>query len=147
MCSGRLGSSTGVVSMADIAKTDTTNAQLMIVDGTFGYIITDTTISRITDDGFVNKPETVTSQDSYFLVNYNNSNYVGISDVGDGTSWDATQDFAAGGYSDNTLAIISDHRDVFAFGEKTWQWLRTGRRRKTTAGCQKSRIEKGAGHH
>jgi hypothetical protein len=115
LCTGTLETSSGYVSMAD------NGAQMMIVDGDFGYTVVSTTVTRITDSGFVSSPETVTSQDSYFLVTWRNSNYVAISDVGDGTSWDATQEFSAQGYSDNVLSVISDHRDLFALGESTFE--------------------------
>ena len=119
LCSGSLESLSGSVSMASIAATDTTSAQLMIVDGVSGYIVVDTTLTKITDATFFSNPKTVTSQDSYFIYSYFNSGWCYISSVGDGTVWDANDRFVAGGYPDNVLAVISDHRDVYALGEKT----------------------------
>ena len=113
LCTGTLDTFTGKVSMAD------NDAQMMIVDGFDGYTVVSLIVTKITDDGFVGNPETVTSQDTYFLVTYRDSDYVAISDTADGTSWDATQEFTAQGSSDNVLAVISDHRDVFALGEDT----------------------------
>ena len=110
LCTGTLETSSGSVSMAD------NGAQMMIVDGTSGYTVVGATVSKITDVDFVNNPTVVTSQDSYFLVAWNGSNYFAISDTGDGTSWDGTQEVPAGGYSDNVISVISDHRDLFALG-------------------------------
>ena len=112
-CTPVLETNSGTVSMA------TNGPQLMIVDGVSGYIVTGTTVTKITDEGFVHYPQTVTSQDTYFLVTYENSDYVAISDPTDGTSWDSTQEFTAQGSPDNILSVISDHRDVFALGEET----------------------------
>ena len=113
LCTGTLETTTGKVSIDD------NDDQMMIVDGLYGYTVVGTTVTRITDDGFVNNPETVTSQDAYFLVTWKNSDYVAISDPGDGTLWDATQEFTAQGSSDNVISVISDHRDVFALGQDT----------------------------
>jgi hypothetical protein len=121
LCTGTLETASGYVSMASIAATDTTRAQLMIVDGLSGYVVISTTVTKITDDSFQSFPETVTSQDSYFIVSLRNSGWCYISDVGDGTSWNDTINITAGGYSDNVLAIISDHRDLFLIGEKTFE--------------------------
>ena len=113
LCTGVLETFTGTVSMDD------NDVQMMIVDGSYGYTVIGATVTKITDTGFVNNPETVTSQDTYFLVTWRGSDYVAISDPADGTSWDTTQEFTAQGSSDNVLSIISDHRDVFALGEDT----------------------------
>jgi hypothetical protein len=121
LCTGNLLTSVNTVSMAAIAT------QLMIVDGTFGYIVTGTTITRITDDGFVLYPTTVTSQDGYFLVTSQASGRVYISDLNNGLSWDDTVYFNAEGSPDNTLAVFSDHRDVYTFGEETFEvWYNSG---------------------
>jgi len=113
LCTGTLDTFAGTVSMDD------NDVQMMIVDGLYGYTVAGLVVTKITDDGFVENPETVTSQDTYFLVSWRNSDYVAISDPADGTSWDATQEFTAQGSSDNVLSVISDHRDVFALGEDT----------------------------
>ena len=115
LCSGTLDSSVGTVSI------DNNGVQMMIVDGVTGYIVTSTTVSKITDDGFPANPKTVTSQDTYFLVTYGGNDWVAISDPADGTSWDTTQEFTAQGSPDHILAVFSDHRDVFALGEETFE--------------------------
>ena len=113
LCTGSLSTSSGYVSM------DSNGVQLMIVDGNSGYTVVGTTLTRITDTGFVANPTTVTSQDTYFLVTWKGSDYIAISDPGDGTSWDATQEFSAQGYDDKVIATQSDHRDLYALGART----------------------------
>ena len=108
-----LDTSDGPVSMAD------NGVQLMIVDGMSGYIIEGIISTKITDGSFPANPETVTYQDSYFIVSIHDSNYCYISDTADGTAWDSTQNIAAGGYSDNVIAIISDNKNLYLMGNKT----------------------------
>jgi len=117
--STKLDTSSGPVSM------DSNTTQVMIVDGEQGYIVTDSagtpTLTQITDPGMGELPTTVTYQDGYFLVSINGSGRVYISDSLDGTSWDSTMYFNAEGYPDNTLAVLSDHRDLIAFGTNTME--------------------------
>jgi len=120
-CTGTLNTSSGKVSM------ETNGTQVMIVDGMDGYIVTETTVAEITDDGFFSFPETVTYQDGYFIVSFRDSGRGQVSDLNDGTSWDATMYFNAEGDPDNTLAILSDHRDAIMFGTDTMSpWYNSG---------------------
>lgn len=118
LCTGTLGTSSGTVSM------DSNKTQVMIVDGSSGYIVTGTTVTQITDEGFCKDssdntyaPKTVTYQDGYFIVSARDTNIQFYSALDDGTSWDSTENFTAEAYPDNTVAVFSDHRDVFVFGE------------------------------
>jgi len=98
----------------------------MIVDGKFGYIAKNNILTKITDEGFFKNPTTVTYQDGYFIVTFSGSGRAQVSDLNDGTSWDATMYFNAEGYPDNTLAVFSDHRDAIMFGEDTLEfWMTT----------------------
>ena len=118
-CTGTLHTSSGKVSM------DTNGTQVMVVDGTYGYIITGA-VTRITDGGFFTKPTTVTYQDGYFIVSFMDSGRGQVSDLNDGSSWDATMYFNAEGSPDDTLAILSDHRDAIMFGTDTMEtWMTT----------------------
>ena len=120
-CDGVLSTTTGSVSM------DHNPTQLMIVDGEYGYIVTGAVVTKITDVDFPDNPTTVTYQDGYFLVSVEYSGLVYISDLSDGTSWDGTMSFNAEGYPDNVLAVLSDHRDLIAFGEETIEvWYNSG---------------------
>jgi len=120
-CTGSLGTSSGRVSM------DTNGTQLMIVDGVKGYILAGVTVTQITDDAFPPNPTTVTYQDGYFIVSVFGSGRGYISDLNDGTSWDGTMYFNAEADPDNTLALLSDHRDLIMFGSDTLEfWYNSG---------------------
>jgi len=120
-CDGTLLTVSGHVSL------DTNGTQLMIVDGAYGYIVTGTAVVTITDDGFPPSPISVTFQDGYFIVTRHGSGRVNISDDSDGTSWDGTMYFNAEGSPDSSIAVISDHRDLFVFGEETSEtWYNSG---------------------
>jgi hypothetical protein len=119
VCTGTLETVSGVVSI------DHNTTQVMIVDGVFGYIVTETTVTKITDEGFCKDssdntytPKMVTYQDGYFIVSAEGTNIQFYSTLDDGTSWDSTENFTAEAYPDNTVAVFSDHRDVFVFGGK-----------------------------
>ena len=120
-CTGTLETNSGKVSL------DTNGSQLMIVDGENGYIVEGTTVTKITDEGFFPNPTTVTYQDGYFIVSFSGSGRGQVSDLRDGSSWDATMYFNAEGDPDNTLAILSDHRDLIMFGTGTMEtWYNSG---------------------
>ena len=119
LCTGNLSSGSGAVSIASSAS------EVMIVDGTKGYIISETTLAEITDDAFPDAATTVTYQDGYFLVSAGSRIY--ISDLLDGTSWDGTMYFNAEGQADNTLAVESFHRDIIPFGTESLEfWYNSG---------------------
>ena len=113
LCSGILDTFVGTVSMA------TSGPQLMIVDERYGYIVTGTTVSKITDADFQPNPETVTYQDSYFIVSIRNSDWSYISDPADGLLWDSTQRITGGGYSDKVVAVISSNKNIYVMGDST----------------------------
>ena len=115
-CSGELATSSGYVWM------EANNAdELMLVDGSFGYTIDGLTITRITDTDFPLRPTSVAFQDGYFIVTYEESGRIYISDLNDGTSWDGTAYGNAEARPDDSLAVISDHDTLIVFGEKTKQ--------------------------
>ncbi|GAF79570.1 unnamed protein product, partial [marine sediment metagenome] len=117
--------SSGSISMAD------NGTQLMVVDGRFGYIITQATstptLTIIVDGDFPLNPTTVTYQDGYFIVTYSGSGRVYISDLNDGTNWDGTMYFNAEAKPDDSLALISNHRILSIFGSDTIEsWYNSG---------------------
>jgi hypothetical protein len=120
-CTGTLGTSSGSVSMAD------NGGELMIVDGTNGYIVEATTVTQITDEGFFSNPTTVTYQDGYFICTFSGSGRIQIGDLNDGTSWDATMYFNAEAKPDDSLAVLSNRRILSVFGSKTKEsWYNSG---------------------
>ena len=84
---GTLGSSEGAVAM------DANVNQIMIVDGTSGYIYNLTTeaFTTITDADFTayEGPVSVVQIDGYFFVSFEAQNVIFQSDLNDGLSWDA----------------------------------------------------------
>jgi len=97
-------------------------SQTMIVDGTSGYIVTRSgttpTLTKITDADFVS-PSSLTLQDSYFIVSKKDSFYYQISELNDGLVWNAVDLGTAEGNSDNIYKVISDHRQLFLFKNKS----------------------------
>ncbi len=113
---GTINTSTGRVGMA---VNRATVQELIIVDGTDGWIY-DTTngLVKIADADFVTA-DTVTFQDGYFIVNKAGTSQFFISALDDGTSWSATDFADAEGDPDEVVAVFSDHRELWVFGEET----------------------------
>jgi hypothetical protein len=107
---------------------DENGSQLMIVDGTYGYIFTYTTnvFAQITDGDFPT-PGTLTFIDGYFIVNKVNTQQFYISALYDGSSW-APLDFASAESSpDNLLRVLNVVGYLWLFGTKTAEsWSNTG---------------------
>jgi hypothetical protein len=96
--------------------------QVMITDGTAGYIVTRSgltpTVTKVTDTDMVT-PSFLTMQDNYFIIGQKDSFNFQISAISDGTSWTATDLGTAEGNPDNITAGISDHRQLILFGPKS----------------------------
>jgi hypothetical protein len=96
--------------------------QTMITDGSTGYIVTKVgttpTLTKIVDPDFVS-PSSLTLQDSYFIVSKKNSFYYQISELNNGLEWNAVDLGTAEGNSDDIFCIISDHRQLFLFKNKS----------------------------
>lgn len=120
---GLLISSSGMVSLAS------NGTQILIVDGTAGYIITvaTNTLVTISDIDFPNGVSQADYTDGYFLVTGNGTQQFYISDLLDGSSWNGTDFASAEGSPDNTVGLIVDHREVWLFGSNSAEiWVNTG---------------------
>lgn len=120
---GNIATSTGSVSMSD------NGSQVMIVDGTYGYIVTvsDGTLAVITASAFPSNPVTVTFFDSFFIVNQGNTQQWWVSGSDDGTSWDGTYFASKEGGSDLLVGLIQVDRQLWLFGENTTEiWYDAG---------------------
>ena len=120
---GTLNTSTGVVSMADNLT------QLMLVDGTDGYIVTLSSgaFAVISDGDFPANPVRVDFIDSYFIVNNSGTQDFYISSLADGSTWDALDTAAKEGFPDDIVSLIADHRELWLFGERSTEvWANTG---------------------
>lgn len=120
---GTLGTNYGRVSMAD------NGLQLMIVDGTAGFILTLATnvFAQIVDVDFPNGAPVVTFMDGYFVVPRVNTGQFYISDLLDGSTWDPLDFGNAEGSPDNVAACMANGRDLWLFGTDTTEvWWDSG---------------------
>lgn len=125
---GTLNTSTGLVSMA---SNGVFGEQLIIVDGTDGYIYNSGTLAFaiISDAQFPASPTKVTYMDSFFIVLNDGSGQFNISLSNDGTSWDALDFANAERKPDDILSIETLGRDIYFIGENTTEvWTNTGGR-------------------
>lgn len=103
--------------------------QLMVISEGTGYIRTlaSNAFVKITDADFPSSPTFVVFLDSYFVVNDSGSDQFYISTLEDGTSWAALDFASAEGDPDDIVSMISDHRELWLFGEKTTEvWYNSG---------------------
>lgn len=118
---GALNTSVNPVKMAD------NGFQLMIIDGTYGYIFTyaTNTFQQITNPNFPTCNALI-YQDSYFIVNETGTNRFHISAPLDGLEWDL--DYAsAEGCADNITNIINNNREIWLFGPQSYEvWYNSG---------------------
>lgn len=110
---GTLNTNAGPVSMAD------NGIEIMLVDGEFGYVVNleDNAFSEITDEDFPGA-DVVVFQDGYFIFNISGTGKFGITNL-NSTEIDALDFTVSDGNPDKVLSIISDHRDLYVFNEKT----------------------------
>lgn len=114
-----IGSTSGVIltSSGRVSISDNGN-QVMIVDGTAGYIynIGAASFFKIADADFPNGATTVTFLNGYFIVNKPNTGQFWWSALYDGTSWDGLNFATAEANPDNLVAVTADHGVLFLWG-------------------------------
>jgi hypothetical protein len=98
-------------------------SQIIIVDGTDGYIFTPATqaFAEITDADFPGA-NTVTFMNGYFIVQKPSSGRFYISGLYDGTTWDALDFATAESDPDNLVRVIAINGQLGLFGEKTTEF-------------------------
>jgi len=122
---GTISTTTGEVGMTSNGQ------QVLIVDGVSGWIITvaTSTLAVIADPDFPHGVKRCTYQDGYFIVSGmsgSQSFYINQTAY-DGAAWDALDYSSAEGSPDNTIGLISDHRELWLFGELSAEiWVSTG---------------------
>lgn len=122
---GTIGTSAGEVGLASNGQ------QVLIVDGSAAYLISTSTstLSTITDADFPNGVRRCTYQDGYFIVSSKDGSpsfWINTTAY-DGAAWDALDFASAEGAPDNTIGIISDHRELWLFGDQSAEvWVNTG---------------------
>lgn len=120
---GTIGTSTGEVGLA------TNGTEIILVDGAKGYIVNSSSVTEITDADFPDGVTRATYQDGYFLVSgkSGSQSFWWSETAGSGSSWDGLDFASAEGSPDNTIAILSDHRELWLFGSETGEiWTNTG---------------------
>lgn len=120
---GFIGTVSGPVSIAS------NGAQILIVDGTGGWIITTATgaFTSIVSAGFPTGVTRATYQDQYFIVTGNGTQKFYISKLADGLTWNALDFASAEGAPDVLVNCIAVHRELWLFGDTTVEiWLNTG---------------------
>lgn len=119
---GSLQPVTGRVDMVDNGD------QMLIVDGSYGYIYTfaTTTLTQIVDADFV-PGDTCDFINGFFLVQRSDSAEVGISDLYDGLTWNALDFFTSESDPDNLVRVKVNNGVVCLFGTKTIEfWGESG---------------------
>lgn len=105
---GSIPSGSGPVTMAD------NGAALAVCDGAQLYTL---------EDGTVNNPtaaSSVTYQDQVFIVSMPDSGEIRHSSlIGEGVEFDPLTSGSAEGHPDNVVRVLSDHRELWAFGTET----------------------------
>ena len=120
---GTIGTTSGRVYMAD------NSSQLMIVDGSLGYIYNFNTgvFTQIVSAGFPANVRAVTMLDDYFIVNINNSQRFYISAIADGLTWNALDFASASSNPDDIVIPVSDNSNLYLFGSSSTEfWNNTG---------------------
>jgi len=114
---GTLSTSTGPVSMQDngIASAGVGGNQLIIVDGTSGYIYNVSTLAfvTITDPDFPTNPTTVAYLDGYFIVSKSGSMTFHVSDLYNGLSWNALATANIVGSPDPIQAVVAANQQLW----------------------------------
>lgn len=115
---GTLLTSTGRVSLAH------NGTQVMIVDGTTGYIYNTSTavFAQITDGDFPANPVTVTFLTGRFIVNLFNSSRFYVSALYDGLAWDALDFANAESSPDPIIAVWSSNGQLILLGTLTSEY-------------------------
>lgn len=119
---GSLATTTGVVDMAY------GNTQLVIVDGTHGYVLTLSTdvFTEIVSTSFYGS-DRVGFLDGYFIFNRPDTGQFYISAIDDATSLDALDFATAEGSPDDLISLVVDHRELWLFGDVTTEiWYNSG---------------------
>lgn len=120
---GTLGTTTGRVSLAH------NGTQVLVVDGTSGYIYnTSTTVfSTIVDANFPPSPQTCTYNDSYFIVNRGTTGRFYVSAQNDGLTWTPATFSTADSNPDDLIHAVADGGELILWGPVTTEyWADTG---------------------
>lgn len=114
---------TSLVSMSDNGALPSGGGQLCIVNSANGYIYSTTGgFQLITDPNFF-PADVVTFFDSYFVFNKRGTNQFFLSNLLDGTTYQATNIASADGQAGNLVSIVNQQNNLLLFGQthmETW---------------------------
>lgn len=119
---------TGAIFPAGLVTMATNGTQIaLVVSPSYGYVITGTSCSPITDPDFPGATS-VTYIDGYFVfTGPTGTGRFFISSLGDGNNYDALEFATAEGDPDPAIRAFADHRELLIFGTKTIEvWQDTG---------------------
>lgn len=116
----------GEISIAGRVSAATNGIDLVFVDGVSGYSYSkDGGLKSLGGDGWY-PANTVTYQDGYFIFNRSGTGQFFLSKLLS-TEFDALDYATAEGVPDDTIAVISDHRELWLFGEHSIEiWYNSG---------------------
>lgn len=119
---GTISTATGPVSMAS------NGTEVLIVDGVGGWIATSAALNQIVDADFPNGVTRCAFQDGWFIVTGDGTQKLYINESPNaGTNWNGTDFASAEGSPDDTVGVISDHRELWLFGSNSVEiWVNTG---------------------
>jgi hypothetical protein len=109
----------GVISGTGPVSMDNNGTQLVIVNGTNGYLYSATLGFVLISDADFNAANTTTFFDQRFLFDWKNTNKFFSSEILDGTSYDALQFASAETRPDNVKAVVLNKQVLLVFGDKT----------------------------
>lgn len=115
---GTLSTATGPVGMIFIYNTTTNSLQIVIVDGTFGWIY-DTvsgTFAKITAMGFPANPNAITTMDGYVVVSQGGTGNMAVSALGNPNSWPGKINMQTLG--ENVIQLATLNKRILAFGDR-----------------------------
>lgn len=114
----------GNISGADVVSMDDNGTQLVIVNGTNGYLYSTTLGFVLISDTDFQAADTVTFLDQRFLFDWKSANKFFSSEILDGTSYDALEFASAETRPDNVKAVCVNRQMLLVFGDRTieaWQ--------------------------
>lgn len=91
--------------------------QLFIATGTAGYLFDGVTVSLLSGDFLAGNGASFI--DGYFISGVPNAGQFQISGLYDGAAWSALDVTSVEGRSDNLVALIAEHRELWCFGAET----------------------------
>ncbi|UOF78810.1 phage stabilization protein [Caudoviricetes sp.] len=111
--------SRGTVTSATVTRMEDNGVELIIVNGTNGYIFTfaTNTLALISDADFPNGCKTISFLDGYFIAYKPSTQQFYISGQYDGATWDSLDFASAEGEPDFNVGTIVSHRELIVFGE------------------------------